>query len=46
MRVPQWNHNDPDSGYENAHIVLSRNWIATEAYHHGQLQKNSRLKKL
>jgi len=30
---------NPESGYANTHIVLVRNWISTEAYQDGQLQK-------
>ena len=30
---------DPDSGYEDAHVVYSRNWISEKAYEGGFLQK-------
>ncbi len=36
---------DPDSGYEGAHIVYSRNWVTTEAYKDGVLQKQAEIEK-
>jgi N-acetylornithine carbamoyltransferase len=36
---------DPDSGYEGAHIVYSRNWVTPEAYQDGVLQKQAEIEK-
>ena len=36
---------DPDSGYEDAHIVYSRNWVSPEAYQDGELQKQAEIEK-
>jgi len=36
---------DPDSGYDNAHIVYSRNWVTAEAYQDGVLQKQAEIAK-
>jgi N-acetylornithine carbamoyltransferase len=37
--------NDPVSGYENANIVYSRNWISPEAYQKGEFNKEREIKK-
>ena len=34
---------DPDSGYDGAHIVYSRNWVTPKAYRDGQLQKRAEI---
>jgi len=36
---------DPDSGYEGAHIVYSRNWVSAAAYQDGVLQKQAEIEK-
>jgi N-acetylornithine carbamoyltransferase len=36
---------DPDSGYEGAHIVYSRNWVTPDAYQDGQLLKQVEIEK-
>ncbi|MGD1995943.1 MAG: ornithine carbamoyltransferase [Anaerolineae bacterium] len=36
---------DPDSGYEGAHIVYSRNWVSPDAYQDGVLQKQAEIEK-
>jgi len=36
---------DPDSGYEGAHIVYSRNWVSPGAYKDGVLQKQVEIEK-
>jgi ornithine carbamoyltransferase len=36
---------DPDSGYDGAHIVYSRNWVSAEAYQDGVLQKQAEIEK-
>jgi N-acetylornithine carbamoyltransferase len=36
---------DPDSGYEGAHVVYSRNWVTPEAYQDGVLQKQVEIEK-
>jgi N-acetylornithine carbamoyltransferase len=36
---------DPDSGYEDAHIVYTRNWVTPEAYQDGVLQKQAEIEK-
>jgi ornithine carbamoyltransferase len=36
---------DPDSGYEGAHVVYSRNWVTPEAYQDGVLQKQTEIEK-
>ena len=36
---------DPDSGYEGAHVVYSRNWVTPEAYQDGVLQKQAEIEK-
>ena len=36
---------DPDSGYEDAHVVYSRNWVSSEAYQDGVLQKQAEIEK-
>ena len=30
---------DPDSGYERAHVVYSRNWVTSQAYQDGEFKK-------
>jgi len=36
---------DPDSGYDGAHIVYSRNWVTPAAYQDGVLQKQAEIEK-
>ena len=36
---------DPDSGYEGAHVVYSRNWVTGDAYQDGTLQKQAEIEK-
>jgi ornithine carbamoyltransferase len=36
---------DPDSGYEGAHVVYSRNWVTGDAYQDGVLQKQAEIEK-
>lgn len=36
---------DPDSGYDGAHVVYSRNWVTPEAYQDGELQKQKEIEK-
>ena len=36
---------DPDSGYDGAHIVYSRNWVSPAAYQDGALQKQAEIEK-
>ena len=36
---------DPDSGYDGAHVVYSRNWVTTDAYQDGVLQKKAEIEK-
>jgi len=36
---------DPDSGYESAHIVYSRNWVTSKAYKNGAFQKQAEIEK-
>jgi ornithine carbamoyltransferase len=36
---------DPDSGYEDAHIVYSRNWVSPDAYRDGVLHKQAEIEK-
>lgn len=36
---------DPDSGYANAHVVYSRNWMSIDAYKDGGLQKQKEVEK-
>jgi N-acetylornithine carbamoyltransferase len=37
--------NDPDAGYEGAHIVYSRNWVTADAYQDGEFQKQAEIQK-
>jgi N-acetylornithine carbamoyltransferase len=37
--------NDPDTGYDGAHVVYSRNWVTTNAYQDGVLQKQTEIEK-
>jgi len=37
--------NDPESGYEGAHVVYSRNWVTTEAYQDGVFDKPAEVAK-
>ncbi len=37
--------NDPDEGYDGAHIVYSRNWVSPHAYQDGEFQKQSEIEK-
>ncbi len=36
---------DPESGYEGAHVVYSRNWVTPDAYQDGQFQKQAEIEK-
>jgi ornithine carbamoyltransferase len=36
---------DPDSGYDGAHVVYSRNWVSSGAYQDGVLQKQAEIEK-
>jgi N-acetylornithine carbamoyltransferase len=36
---------DPDTGYEGAHVVYSRNWVTADAYQDGVLQKQAEIEK-
>jgi ornithine carbamoyltransferase len=36
---------DPESGYDGAHIVYSRNWVTPGAYQDGVLQKQAEIEK-
>jgi len=36
---------DPDSGYNDAHIVYCRNWVSPDAYQDGELQKQAEVEK-
>jgi ornithine carbamoyltransferase len=36
---------DPDNGYDGAHVVYSRNWVSSEAYQDGVLQKPAEIEK-
>jgi N-acetylornithine carbamoyltransferase len=36
---------DPESGYEGAHIVYSRNWVTADAYQDGLFQKQAEIDK-
>ena len=36
---------DPDSGYQGAHVVYSRNWVSPQAYQDGQLLKQLEVEK-
>ena len=37
--------NDPESGYDGAHVVYSRNWVTPEAYQNGEFQKQAEIQK-
>jgi ornithine carbamoyltransferase len=37
--------NDPESGYDDAHIVYSRNWVTADAYQDGVFQKQAEIEK-
>jgi ornithine carbamoyltransferase len=37
--------NDPESGYDGAHVVYSRNWVTADAYQDGVLQKQAEIEK-
>jgi ornithine carbamoyltransferase len=37
--------NDPESGYDGAHIVYSRNWVTADAYQDGAFQKQAEIEK-
>jgi ornithine carbamoyltransferase len=37
--------NDPESGYDGAHIVYSRNWVTADAYQDGVFQKQAEIEK-
>ncbi|UCC63899.1 MAG: ornithine carbamoyltransferase [Anaerolineae bacterium] len=37
--------NDPDAGYDGAHVVYSRNWVTPEAYRDGVFQKQAEIEK-
>jgi N-acetylornithine carbamoyltransferase len=36
---------DPDLGYDGAHVVYSRNWVTAEAYRDGVFQKQAEIEK-
>jgi ornithine carbamoyltransferase len=36
---------DPDSGYEGAHVVYSRNWVTPNAYQGGEFRKQAEIEK-
>jgi ornithine carbamoyltransferase len=36
---------DPEQGYDGAHIVYSRNWVTPEAYQDGAFQKQAEIEK-
>jgi len=36
---------DPDSGYDGAHIVYSRNWVTADAYQDGVFRKQAEIEK-
>ena len=36
---------DPESGYDGAHVVYSRNWVTADAYQDGALQKQIEIEK-
>jgi N-acetylornithine carbamoyltransferase len=36
---------DPDSGYDDAHVVYSRNWVSPHAYANGKLDKQGEIEK-
>ncbi|MGD2143741.1 MAG: ornithine carbamoyltransferase [Anaerolineae bacterium] len=36
---------DPDSGYEGAHVVYTRNWVSPDAYQDGELRKDAEIAK-
>ena len=36
---------DPESGYDGAHIVYSRNWVSPQAYQDGELRKQAEIEK-
>ena len=36
---------DPDSGYEGAHVVYSRNWVTPHAYQDGVFQRQAEIEK-
>lgn len=37
--------NDPDAGYQDAHVVYVRNWVTSNAYENGQFQKQAEIEK-
>jgi len=37
--------NEPESGYDGAHVVYSRNWVTADAYQDGALQKAAEVEK-
>jgi ornithine carbamoyltransferase len=37
--------NDPETGYEGAHVVYSRNWVTASAYQDGAFQKEAEVHK-
>ncbi len=36
---------DPDTGYEDAHVVYSRNWVSPGAYEDGEFRKQAEIEK-
>jgi N-acetylornithine carbamoyltransferase len=36
---------DPESGYEGAHVVYSRNWVTADAYQDGTFNKQPEIEK-
>jgi N-acetylornithine carbamoyltransferase len=37
--------NDPEEGYQDAHVVYSRNWMSPLAYQDGELKKQAEIEK-
>ena len=37
--------NEPESGYDGAHVVYSRNWVTPEAYQDGEFRKQAEIEK-
>jgi ornithine carbamoyltransferase len=37
--------NDPESGYQGAHVVYSRNWVTSDAYQDGEFRKQAEVEK-
>jgi len=37
--------NEPESGYDGAHVVYSRNWVTANAYQDGEFRKEAEVKR-